>query len=208
MPTITVTSADHRNHAIARAINTGYTFTRTPGSSAFIEGVPTKLRKYSKPIQMIPKIKCSHRSAINSLAAGSLKKLKCGFHSGNEASSHKHIASLRHIYRLQVVDVNLQIEPTTRVLKRGGAEFRRSHVAFRVIRCAHSLAGHADEIRVQLAVGVFVMHNGHGIGPRGNSGELADRLTIRDLCGQPSNSFVRLLRKCVSLRRGIQRAQH
>src|ERR1700724_1647418 len=95
MPTITVTSADHRNHAIARDINTGYTFTRPPGSSAFIEGVPTKLKKYSKPIQMIPKIKCSHRSAINSLAAGSLKKLRCGFHSGNDASSDKHIANLR-----------------------------------------------------------------------------------------------------------------
>src|SRR6266404_2974519 len=151
-------SADHRNHAIARAISTGYTFTRTPGSSAFIEGVPTKLKKYSNPIQIIPKMKCSQRSAINSLAAGSLKKLKCGFHSGNDATSHKHIASLRHIYRLQVVDVNLQIEPAARVLKRSRAELGRPHVAFRVIRRAHSFAGHADEIRVQLAVGVFVMH--------------------------------------------------
>src|SRR6267378_2877854 len=115
MPTNTVISADHRNHAIARAISTGYTFTRTPGSSAFIEGVPTKLKKYSKPIQMIPKIKCSHLSAINSLAAGSFKKLKCGLHSGNDASSHKLIANLRHIYRLQVPDVKLQIEPATRV---------------------------------------------------------------------------------------------
>src|ERR1700740_1795695 len=91
MPTITVTSADHRNHAIARDINTGYTLTRAAGSSAFIEGVPTKLKKYSKPIQMIPKMKCSHRSAINSFAAGSLRKLKCGFHAGNDASSHKHM---------------------------------------------------------------------------------------------------------------------
>jgi hypothetical protein len=62
-----------------------------------MEGVPTKLKKYSKPIQVIPKIKWSHRSAINSFAEGSLKKLKCGFHAGNDASSHKHIASLRHI---------------------------------------------------------------------------------------------------------------
>src|ERR1700732_1929751 len=103
---------------------------------------------------MIPKIKCSHRSAINSLAAGSLKKLKCGFHSGNDASSHKHIANLRHIYRLQIVDVNLQIEPATRELKCSRAEFGRPHVAFCVVRCAYSLAGHADEICVQLAVGV------------------------------------------------------
>src|SRR5260221_2267167 len=89
MPTITVTSADHRNHAIARHINTGYTFTRTPGSSAFIEGVTTKLKKYKSPIQMIPKIKCSHRSAINSFAPALARKVKCGLHSWNVASSHK-----------------------------------------------------------------------------------------------------------------------
>src|ERR1700730_8679074 len=89
MPTITVTSADHRNHAIARDINTGYTFTRTPGSSAFIEGVSTKLKKYKSPIQMIPKMKCSHRSAINSFAAALARKVTCGFHPGNVARSHK-----------------------------------------------------------------------------------------------------------------------
>src|SRR5258708_10893448 len=91
MPTTTVTSADHRNHPIARDISTGYTFTRTPGSRAFIEGVSTKLKKYSSPIQIIPKIKCSHRNAINSFAAAFARKLKWGFHSGNIASSRKHM---------------------------------------------------------------------------------------------------------------------
>src|ERR1700747_2682368 len=91
MPTITVTSADHRNHAIARDISTGYTFTRTPGSSAFIEGVSTRLRKYKSPIQIIPKIKCSQRSAINSFAAAFARKLKGGLDSGNVASSRKHM---------------------------------------------------------------------------------------------------------------------
>src|SRR6202171_4200146 len=91
MPTTTVTSADHRNHDIARDISTGYTFTRTPGASVFIEGVSTKLKKYKSPIQIMPKIKCSHRSAITSFAAEFARKLKCGFHSGNVASSHKHI---------------------------------------------------------------------------------------------------------------------
>src|ERR1700687_5633978 len=89
MPTSTVTSADHRNHAMARDISTGYTFTRTPGSSAFIEGVSTRLKKYKSRIQIIPKIKCSQRSAINSFAAAFARKVKCGFHSGNVASSHK-----------------------------------------------------------------------------------------------------------------------
>src|SRR6266446_767585 len=91
MPTTTVTSADHRNHAMARDISTGYTFTRTPGSSAFIEGVSTRLKKYKSPIQMIPKIKCSQRNAINSFAAAFARKLKCDLHSGNVASSHKPI---------------------------------------------------------------------------------------------------------------------
>src|SRR6266849_4892751 len=89
MPTTTVTSADHRNHAIARDISTGYALTRTPGSSAFIEGVSTKLKKYKSPIQMIPKIKCSQRSAINSFAAAFARKLKCGLHSGNVANGRK-----------------------------------------------------------------------------------------------------------------------
>src|ERR1700737_1348349 len=90
MPTITVTNADHRNHAMARDISTGYTLTRTPGSSAFIESAAPTLKKYSSPIQMIPKIKCSHRNAINSFATPP-GKLKCGFHSGNVASSHRHM---------------------------------------------------------------------------------------------------------------------
>src|ERR1700732_5639446 len=106
MPSTTVTSADHRNHAIARDINTGYTFTRTPGSSAFIEGVPTKLKKYSNPIQIIPKIKCSHRSAINSFAAAFATKLKCGFHSGNVASNHKPMSQPP----LQILNVDLQLQ--------------------------------------------------------------------------------------------------
>src|ERR1700730_18043487 len=89
MPTITVTSADHRNHAIARDISTGYTFMRTPGSNAFIEGVSTKLKKYKSPIQTIPKIKCSHRRAINSFAAAWERKVKCGSHSGNVARHNK-----------------------------------------------------------------------------------------------------------------------
>src|SRR6266851_5243598 len=125
MPTTTVTSADHRNHAIARDISTGYTFTRTPGSKAFIEGVHTKLKKYKSPIQMIPKITCSQRSAINSFAAAFARKLKCGFHSGNDASTPKPM----RLPPLQIVDVNLQIEPPALILKRSRAEFRRPHVA-------------------------------------------------------------------------------
>src|SRR5882762_2526057 len=189
MPTTTVTSADHRNHAIARDINTGYTFTRTPGSRAFIEGVSTKLKKYSSPIQMIPKIKCSHRNAINSFAAAFARKLKWGFHSGNIASSRK---SMRPP-PLQIIDVNLQFEPPTLILKRSRAELRRPHVALRVIRRSYSFARHADEIRVQLVIRVFVMHHRHSIGPGRNSGEVADRPPFRDLRGQPHNRLVRFL---------------
>src|SRR5713226_6819891 len=168
MPTTTVTSADHRNHAIARDIKTGYTFTRTPGSRAFNEGVPTKLKKYKSPIQMIPKIKCSHRSAINSFAAAFARKLKCGFHSGNDASSHKPMRVPRRRY-LQIIDVNLHIEPSALIVKRSRAEFRRPHVAFCVVRRSHSLARHADEIRVQLSIRVFVMHHRYRVSPRGDS---------------------------------------
>src|SRR5260370_21380673 len=113
MPTPTATSADHRNHPIARDISTGYTFTRTPGSSAFIEGVSTRLKKYKSPTQIIPKIKCSQRSAINSFAAAFARKLKCGFHSWNVASSHKPMREPP----LQIIDANLQIDPTTMILK-------------------------------------------------------------------------------------------
>src|SRR6267154_1442924 len=102
MPTITVASADHRNQFIARDISTGYTFTRTPGSSAFIAGVPTRLKKYKSPIQTIPKIKCNQRRAINSFAAALATKLKCGVHCGNVARNHK----LMLQPPLQVVDAN------------------------------------------------------------------------------------------------------
>src|SRR5258707_31813 len=115
MPTITVTNADQRNHAIARDINAGYTFRRTPGSSVFIEGVSTRLKKYKSPIQMIPKIKCSHRSAINSFAAALASKVKCGFHSGNVASSHKDMREPP--LDLQIIDVDLQIEPPALIAK-------------------------------------------------------------------------------------------
>src|SRR5258708_19865780 len=115
MPTITVTTADQRNHAIARAINTGYTFTRTPGSSTFIEGVSTRLKKYKSPIQMIPKIKCSHRSAINSFAAALASKVKSDFHSRNDATNHKDMREPP--LDLRIIDVDLQIEPPALIAK-------------------------------------------------------------------------------------------
>src|ERR1700688_3572312 len=118
MPTITVTSADHRNQFIARDINTGYTFTRTPGSSAFIAGVPTKLKKYKSPIQIIPKIMCSHRSAINSFAAAFATNLKCGLHSGNVASNDKHMREPP----LQKIDAHLQLQPPAPIRKRSRAK--------------------------------------------------------------------------------------
>src|ERR1700737_1218557 len=196
MPTITVTNADHRNHAMARDISTGYTFTRTPGSSAFIEGVATTLKKYSSPIQMIPKIKCSHRNAINSFAAPP-GKLKCGFHSGNVASSHRHMRKPP----LQIIDVNLQIEPSAFIVKRSWAKLRRPHVAFRVVRRPHALARDADKIPVQLAIRVFVVHHGHGVYPRGDSGEVADRLALRNLCGQPGHRLVSFRRERIRRRK-------
>src|SRR5260370_35932822 len=72
---------------------------------------------------MIPKIKGSHRSAINSFAAAFARKLKCGFHSGNDASSHKPM----RVPPLQIIDVNLQIAPPALIVKRSRAEFRRPH---------------------------------------------------------------------------------
>src|SRR6266403_3188076 len=40
---------------------------------------------------MMPKMKWSRRSTINSFAAASRKKLKCGFHSGNEKISDERV---------------------------------------------------------------------------------------------------------------------
>src|SRR5258707_8551892 len=56
---------------------------RSLGSHSFIAGVRTRLKKYSRPIQMIPKIKCSQRRTIISFAPALPRKEKCGCHSGN-----------------------------------------------------------------------------------------------------------------------------
>src|SRR5713226_6869416 len=57
---------------------------RSWGSHFFIAGVRTRLKKYSKPIQMMPKMRCSQRRTIISFAAAPPRKEKCGRHAGNE----------------------------------------------------------------------------------------------------------------------------
>src|SRR5262249_51252897 len=53
-PESTVTKADQRNHQRAGSINGGMTFPRIKGSSSLIQGKPTKLKKYKRPIQVMP----------------------------------------------------------------------------------------------------------------------------------------------------------
>src|SRR5579864_6409263 len=63
-PASTVTSADQRNHHKARSIKPGMTLPLVAGSSSCIDRKPTRLKKYSRPIQVMPARKWIQRSSI------------------------------------------------------------------------------------------------------------------------------------------------
>src|SRR6476646_8593840 len=59
---------------------------RMGGSSRVIVGVPTRLKKYSRPIQRMPKMKCSQRSTNISVAMAFSGKAKWGAHEQDDAT--------------------------------------------------------------------------------------------------------------------------
>src|SRR5260370_18832765 len=73
---------------------------RSLGSHFFIAGVRTRLKKYSKPIQMMPKMRCSQRRAIISFASAVSSKAKCGRHAGNESAKRLKIMGTSVVYQI------------------------------------------------------------------------------------------------------------
>src|SRR6266404_4044802 len=74
-PISTVTTDPQRNHQSARDIRAGRTFPLVAGSSSFINGTFTRLKKYSNPIQVMPAMKCTQRNSISRLVLKSEGRL-------------------------------------------------------------------------------------------------------------------------------------
>ena len=64
MPATAVTVAPCRNQASARGISLGMTTFFCPASNSFMNAVLIRLKKYSKPIHVIPARKWSQRSTM------------------------------------------------------------------------------------------------------------------------------------------------
>src|ERR1019366_1115029 len=58
-----------RNHHKARRISLGTTIPRDFASSSCTNGTPTRLKKYNRPIQVMPATKWTQRSAIRAVAS-------------------------------------------------------------------------------------------------------------------------------------------
>src|SRR5664279_5631700 len=69
MPARTVITALQRNHHKARRISLGTTITRDFASSSCTNGTPTRLKKYNRPLQVMPATKGIQRSAIRAVAS-------------------------------------------------------------------------------------------------------------------------------------------
>src|SRR5713101_2087472 len=74
-PASTVTTAATRNHQRARDMRTGNTLPLVGGSSSFIKGTFTRLKKYNNPIQVTPAMKCTQRNSISRLVLKSEGRL-------------------------------------------------------------------------------------------------------------------------------------
>src|SRR5258708_33453325 len=66
-PASTVTTADTRNHHRARSISPGMTLPLVVMSSSFMNGMFTRLKKYSRPTQVMPATKWIQRRIIKKL---------------------------------------------------------------------------------------------------------------------------------------------
>src|SRR5580704_3359057 len=74
-PASTVSTDAQRNHQSARDIRLGSTLPLVVGSSSFMNGTLTRLKKYNRPSQVMPPIKCSQRNSIRRLVLKSEGKL-------------------------------------------------------------------------------------------------------------------------------------
>src|ERR1035438_739920 len=74
-PASTVITDDQRNHHSARDIRLGRTLPLVAGSSSFMKGTLTRLKKYSRPSQVTPPTKCNQRNSIRRLMLKSVGKL-------------------------------------------------------------------------------------------------------------------------------------
>src|SRR5271157_4222619 len=75
MPINTVSTDAQRNHHSARDIRLGRIFPFVAGSSPFMKGTLTRLKKYSRPSQVTPPTKCNQRNSIRRLVWKSEGKL-------------------------------------------------------------------------------------------------------------------------------------
>src|ERR1700724_1386074 len=73
-PITTVSTDPQRNHHSARVIRLGRILPLVAGSSSFMKGTLTRLKKYSRPSQVIPPIKCNQRNSIRRFVWKSLGK--------------------------------------------------------------------------------------------------------------------------------------
>src|ERR1700693_6328565 len=74
-PITTVSTDPQRNHHRARDIRLGRIFPLVAGSRSFMNGTLTRLKKYSRPSQVMPPTKCSQRNSIRRFVWKSVGKL-------------------------------------------------------------------------------------------------------------------------------------
>src|SRR5258708_38185057 len=74
-PISTVSTDPQRNHHNARDIRLGRTLPLVAGSSSFMKGTFTRLKKYSRPSQVMPPTKCSQRNSIRRFVWTSVGRL-------------------------------------------------------------------------------------------------------------------------------------
>src|ERR1700674_2648005 len=74
-PINTVSTDPQRNHHNARDIRLGRTLPLVAGSSSFMKGTLTRLKKYSRPTQVMPPTKCNQRNSIRRVVLKSVGRL-------------------------------------------------------------------------------------------------------------------------------------
>src|ERR1700730_13184139 len=75
MPITTVSTDPQRNHQSARDIRLGRTLPLVAGSSSFMNGTLTRLKKYNRPSQVMPPTKCNQRNSIRRFVWKSVGRL-------------------------------------------------------------------------------------------------------------------------------------
>src|ERR1039458_8682158 len=74
-PINTVSTDPQRNHQSARDMRPGRILPLVAGSRPFIKGTLTRLKKYTKPSQVMPPTRCNQRNSIRRLVLKSEGKL-------------------------------------------------------------------------------------------------------------------------------------